>query len=176
MNNDAFDVCLQTPYIHFIYQLMTTFNTRDVVMLECRHVSLSLCSQAVSPDVVCEAIVEVMQRNKWTRAAFVGHSYGTFVLSRMAQLHRPLVESMVPSLPWQCMCVHCHIEHTHHMTVHHPMRMSLQHTVWHIVVALCLSMKYSCVRVIQAKRTTLKLAEINQSICLFCPSCCMTFS
>ena len=29
------------------------------------------------------------------RAAFSGHSYGTFVLSRMAQLHRPLIESMV---------------------------------------------------------------------------------
>ena len=74
---------------------MTTFQNRDIVLLECRHVSLSLCSGAVSPDVVCEAIVEVMQRNKWSRAAFVGHSYGTFVLSRMTQLHRPLVESMV---------------------------------------------------------------------------------
>ena len=96
-------ICLQTPYIHFIWQLMTTFRMRDMVMLECRHVSLSLCSRAVAPDVVCEAIAEVMRRNHWSRAAFIGHSYGTFVLSRMAQLHHDMVESMVrPAAHW-CM-------------------------------------------------------------------------
>ena len=99
----ADNICnMQTPYIHFIYQLVTTFTTRDVVMLECRHVSLSLCSQAVSPDVVCEAIAEVLRRNGWAKAAFIGHSYGTFVLSRMVQLHRPAVESMVRLLVTPC--------------------------------------------------------------------------
>ena len=48
---------------------MKTFRTREVVLLECRHVSLSLCSRAVSPDVVCEAIVEVMRRNNWAKCA-----------------------------------------------------------------------------------------------------------
>ena len=87
--------CMQTPYLHFIYQLIRTFRSRDMVMLECRHVSLSMCHRAVSPDVVCEAIAEVLRRNRWSQAAFIGHSYGTFVLSRMVQLHRDVVESMV---------------------------------------------------------------------------------
>ena len=85
----------QTPYLYFIYQMMTNFRGRDMVLVECRHVYMSLCMHAKCPDVVCEAIKEIMQRNHWNTAAFVGHSYGTFVLSRMAQLHRDLVESMV---------------------------------------------------------------------------------
>ncbi|KAK9803224.1 hypothetical protein WJX73_006378 [Symbiochloris irregularis] len=84
-----------TPYVHFIYKLMTSCRGRDMVLVECRHVSLSMCLRAVSPDVVCKAIVEILHRNNWTKAAFVGHSYGSFVLSRMAQLHKNRVESMV---------------------------------------------------------------------------------
>lgn len=102
---------LQTPYIQFIANLIINFRTRDIVMLECRHVSLNLCSHAVSPDLVVEAIAEVLRRNKWQKAAFVGHSYGTFVLSRMVQLHRGSVECMVRQQRHQlllaCMCDCC---------------------------------------------------------------------
>ncbi|MCJ1422508.1 hypothetical protein MMC29_000388 [Sticta canariensis] len=84
-----------TPYLQFMANLIVNFRTRDIVMLECRHVSLNLCSHAISPDVVVEAIAEVLRRNRWKTAAFIGHSYGTFVLSRMVQLHRQAVESLV---------------------------------------------------------------------------------
>ena len=86
---------VQTPYLEFIWQLMKGYPMRPLVLLECRHISLSLCTRAVTPDVVAAALVEVMRRNCWPRAAYVGHSYGTFVLSRIVQMHRHLVESMV---------------------------------------------------------------------------------
>ena len=78
--------------------MMTSFRGRDMVLVECRHVSMSMCMRAKGPDVVCEVIAEIMKRHSCSKAAFVGHSYGTFVLSRMAQLHRDLVESMVSGL------------------------------------------------------------------------------
>ncbi|KAK9809735.1 hypothetical protein WJX73_001115 [Symbiochloris irregularis] len=84
-----------TPYIHFIWQLMRDYPMRPIVLLECPHVSLSLCSRAVTPDVVADAVVEVLRRRRWQRAAFVAHSYGTFVLSRIVQKHQSMVESMV---------------------------------------------------------------------------------
>ena len=88
---------MQTPYIHFIWKLTRAFPSRPVVLIECPQVSLGMATHAVTPDVVMLAIVEFMHRNAWPRAAFVGHSYGTFVLSRLVQTHRDMVESMVRS-------------------------------------------------------------------------------
>ena len=104
---DAWGGGMQTPYLHFIAHLRRAFPGRPLVLLECRHVSLSLCTRAVTPDVVAQAIVQVLRSHHWPCAAFVGHSYGTFVLSRIAQMHRHLVESMVctpPAWPGLCVC------------------------------------------------------------------------
>lgn len=90
-----------TPYLHFIWHLKRAFPMRPIVMLECRHISLSLCTRAVTPDTVMEAVVEMLRRNRWHKAAFVAHSYGTFILSCIAQQHRDLVESMVGSCAFQ---------------------------------------------------------------------------
>lgn len=98
---DAACRSLQTPYLHFIWHLKRAFPMRPIVMLECRHISLSLCTRAVTPDTVMEAVVEMLRRNRWHKAAFVAHSYGTFILSCIAQQHRDLVESMVGSCAFQ---------------------------------------------------------------------------
>ena len=85
----------QTPYLHFIMELVHAFPTRPMVLLEARHVSVGLHTAGRTTDAMADAAVAILARHGWRQAAFMGHSYGTFVLSRVAQLHRPLVQSMV---------------------------------------------------------------------------------
>ena len=83
---------LQTPYLQFISQLLRIFSTRPMVLVECRHVSITLCSRAIQPDAVVAAMVEIMRRHGWASAAFAGHSCATFaasllyVVSQLCQL------------------------------------------------------------------------------------------
>ena len=65
---------MQTPYLQFIAQLGRLFSRRPMVLLECRHVSVTLRAAAVGPDKVVAALVEVLRRHGWSSAAFVGHS------------------------------------------------------------------------------------------------------
>ena len=74
---------------------MRAFPTRPMVLLEARHVSVCLHTYCHSTDAMAAAAAAILARHGWKQAAFMGHSYGTFVLSRIAQLHRPLVQSMV---------------------------------------------------------------------------------
>jgi pimeloyl-ACP methyl ester carboxylesterase len=85
----------QTPYLHFVAELMRAFPTRPMILLEARHVSVCLHTYCHSTDAMASAAAAILARHGWKQAAFMGHSYGTFVLSRIAQLHRPLVQSMV---------------------------------------------------------------------------------
>ncbi|CAL8466496.1 g6032 [Coccomyxa elongata] len=84
-----------TPYLHFVAELTRAFPTRPIILLEARHVSVCLSWRAFSTDAMADAAVEVLQRHGFSQAAFVGHSYGTFVLSRIVQQHRHTVQSMV---------------------------------------------------------------------------------
>ena len=71
------EICyaLQTPYLHFVGQLARAFNTRPMVLVECRHVSVNLTARAVTPDAVVAAMVQILRRHKWATGAFIGHSY-----------------------------------------------------------------------------------------------------
>ncbi len=89
---------MQTPYIHFIHEIMRAFPTRPIILLESRHVSVCLHWHALSTDEMALAAKEILHKHGWQQAAFIGHSYGTFVMSRIAQLHQSIVQSMV-SLP-----------------------------------------------------------------------------
>lgn len=102
--------CLQTPYLHFIYEIMRAFPTRPVILLESRHVSVCLHWRAHSTDAMAQAAHDILDKHGWRQAAFIGHSYGTFIMSRIAQLHQPIVQSMVRrSLAFISFCAFCGI-------------------------------------------------------------------
>ena len=85
----------QTPYLHFIAELLRALPGRAVVLMEVRGVSVSLTRRAVSADDIVSAAAGILARHGWASAAWVGHSYGTFVLSRLVQTRRELVQSLV---------------------------------------------------------------------------------
>ncbi len=76
-------------------ELVNAFPTRPMVLLEARHVSVGLHTTGRTTDAMADAAAAILAKHGWQQAAFMGHSYGTFVLSRVAQMHRPLIQSMV---------------------------------------------------------------------------------
>ena len=101
--SDSLAIFLQTPYVHFVREIMRAFPTRPIILLESRHVSVCLHWRAHSTDAMATAARDILKRHGWIQAAFIGHSYGTFVMSRIAQLHQPIVQSMV-RLSTTCCC------------------------------------------------------------------------
>ena len=84
-----------TPYVPLILELAKLLPRRPVLLLEARHVSVGLAPRAASTDEVATAARTVLATHGWTSAACVGHSYGTFVLSRLAQTAPEVVQSLV---------------------------------------------------------------------------------
>lgn len=84
-----------TPYIPLILELARLLPRRPVLLLEARHVSVGLAPRAASTDEVAAAARAVLAAHGWASAACVGHSYGTFVLSRLAQTAPDVVQSLV---------------------------------------------------------------------------------
>ena len=74
---------------------MRAFPTWPIILLESRHVSVCLHWKAHSTDAMALAAKEILHKHGWQQAAFIGHSYGTFVMSRIEQLHKSIVQSMV---------------------------------------------------------------------------------
>lgn len=68
-----------------------------MILLEVPHVSLRLQLRAKAVDDVAHAAAQILWRHAFGDACFVAHSYGTFCVSRICQLHRSLVHSMVRS-------------------------------------------------------------------------------
>lgn len=60
------------------------------------HVALRLCWEARDVDDVAHAVAAMLARHGYRRACVVGHSYGSFVASRLCQLH--------PEVCWGLLC------------------------------------------------------------------------
>ena len=86
---------MQTPYLQLIHEITCAFRTRPVILLEGRHVSVCLARQALTTDDMAAAVKDILHKHGWSQAAFIGHSYGTFVLSRIAQINKHIIQSMV---------------------------------------------------------------------------------
>ncbi len=86
---------LQTPYIHFMRMLFAATSSHPMIVLEFRHVSMRLCFRAGEVDHAAHAVAAIVQRQGFKEACVVGHSFGTFVASRLCQLHPSLVQSLV---------------------------------------------------------------------------------
>ena len=68
-----------------------------MIVLEFRHVSMRLCLRAGEVDHAAHAVAAIVQKQGFKEACIVGHSFGTFVASRLCQLHPALVQSLVSS-------------------------------------------------------------------------------
>ena len=110
----------QTPYMHFIAEMLRALPGRPVVLLEVRAVSVSLTRRPVAADAVAAAAAGVLARHGWARAAFVGHSYGTFVCSRLAQTRPALVQSLVLIDPVAMLTIYPQLLHNFVYRAFHP--------------------------------------------------------
>ncbi len=111
----------QTPYMHFIAEMLRALPGRPVVLLEVRAVSVSLTRRPVAADAVAAAAAGVLARHGWPRAAFVGHSYGTFVCSRLAQTRPALVQSLVLIDPVAMLTIYPQLLHNFVYRAFHPL-------------------------------------------------------
>lgn len=104
--------------------LFAATNSHPMIVLEFRHVSMRLCLRAREVDHAAHAVAAIVQQQGFKEACIVGHSFGTFVASRLCQLHPSLVQSLVShlafhslhslpfvsySLPFNCTCIAFHL-------------------------------------------------------------------
>eukprot|EP00892_Ulva_mutabilis_P006768 jgi/Ulvmu1/4463/UM002_0188.1 len=94
------------PYLGFVHKLLRAFSGHPVIVLEVRHVSLRLCTQAKTVDELTKGIAQVMERHCVKAAHFVAHSFGTFVVAHTAHLYPDLIKSTLLCDP-VCMLTCC---------------------------------------------------------------------
>lgn len=93
---------LQTPYIHFMRMLFDATASHPMIVLEFRHVSMRLCLRAAEVDHAAHAVAAIVRHQGFKEACVVGHSFGTFVASRLCQLHPEVVQSLVSMSLYGC--------------------------------------------------------------------------
>ena len=84
--------------------LFAATSSHPMIVLEFRHVSMRLCLRAGEVDHAAHAVAAIVQMLGFKEACVVGHSFGTFVASRLCQLHPSLVQSLVGffTRSWYC--------------------------------------------------------------------------
>lgn len=75
------------PYLHFLSDIMKACPDSPVAVLEMPHVALRFCREALEVDQVAASAIAAVEGMGCRQACFVGHSYGTFVISRILQLY-----------------------------------------------------------------------------------------
>ena len=66
-----------------------------MILLEFRHISMRLCLRAAAVDHAADVVAAIVQQQGFKEACVVGHSFGTFVASRLCQMHPTVVQSLV---------------------------------------------------------------------------------
>ena len=83
---------------------------RPIVLLELPHVSMRLYHQGIDIDDVAHVVAEILANHGWPASCIVSHSFGTFVASRICQLHpacvHALVRSSIPAVCGQILSYH----------------------------------------------------------------------
>lgn len=83
------------PYLHFVDLLSKAAPHAPVIVVEVPHLALRVSGQPRSVDDVAHATAAVLELHGFSAGAcLVGHSYGTFAVSRICQLYPQAVHSM----------------------------------------------------------------------------------
>ena len=83
------------PYMHFISSLLSLHLSRPIIVVEMGHVGMRLFARD-APDLqrIARDIIDAMNSIGYDRGVFIGHSYGTFVISKIVQDHPHSVDNM----------------------------------------------------------------------------------
>ncbi len=95
---------MQFPYIRFLRMLFTEAVSHPVILMEFPFISMRFCLRAGDVDDAAHAVADFVRQQGWQQACIVGHSYGSFVASRICQMHPTLVQSLV-STPSLTVCI-----------------------------------------------------------------------
>jgi pimeloyl-ACP methyl ester carboxylesterase len=71
-----------------------------MIVLEFRHISTRLCLTAVDVDHAAHAVAATLRQHGFKEACVVSHSFGTFVASRLCQMHPSMIQSLVSCFPF----------------------------------------------------------------------------
>lgn len=82
-----------------VKKLLDRCNRHPIIVLDIRSVTMRLCQRAMPFDHVATAAVDIVKSLGHEEACFVGHSYGTFVMSRIYKLFPQVVHSLVLTEP-----------------------------------------------------------------------------
>ena len=77
----------QGPYFFWVLDLVRTYGRHTLILVEYNHISLRLHSSKVLFDDAALLVHDVLLRAGFSKACVVGHSFGTFVASRLHKLH-----------------------------------------------------------------------------------------
>ena len=88
---------LQLPYMRLVSLICKATTSHPMVLFEFRNVSLRLCLRGSPVDSAAHAVAAVLQKHNFSEACFVSHSFGTFVSSRVCQMYKSMVQSLVRS-------------------------------------------------------------------------------
>ena len=79
--------CFQGPYFFWVLDLVRTFSRHTIILVEYDHISLRLHSSKILFDSTAHTLSKIVIRAGFSKACIVGHSFGTFVASRLCKLH-----------------------------------------------------------------------------------------
>ncbi len=79
--------CFQGPHFFGILDLVRTFSRHSIILVEHDHISLRLHSSKLLFDSTAHTLKGIVIRAGFSKACIVGHSFGTFVASRLCKLH-----------------------------------------------------------------------------------------
>ncbi|CAL5226232.1 g9076 [Coccomyxa viridis] len=83
------------PYFFWVLDLIRTFSRHTIILVEYDNISLRLHSAKVLFDSTAHRLNDIIIRDGFSKACIVGHSFGTFVASRLCKLHPEVVKSLV---------------------------------------------------------------------------------
>eukprot|EP01134_Creolimax_fragrantissima_P007180 CFRG7180T1 len=94
------------PYLGLVSGLVKEYtNARDIILIDMPHVALIATEQVATMDIVSDAILDILRRHGSEKAAFVGHSYGTFVVARICKRFPEAIEGCIWLDP-VCFCLY----------------------------------------------------------------------
>jgi len=91
------------PYLGFLWQLVGTCPGSAMMVLDIPHVSMRMGHRAVAFEKIAGTVPILLHRHGFESACLVGHSFGSFVISKVCQLYSETVDSVVLLDPVCCM-------------------------------------------------------------------------
>lgn len=86
---------MQAPYLGFLWPVCKAAAGSPVFLLDVPHVALRPFRRAKNVDAIASAVHAILNRHGLPQACFAGHSFGSFCVSRICQLHPEIVDSIV---------------------------------------------------------------------------------